>query len=91
MNEVATTVKESAHKEKIASINRETKVKTSGISVAEEIIQDGIKQLHNFLAKRSSNREQIQQAQSLIEIGLKRKMDDLEEKKEKPTQQFRNK
>ena len=42
--------------------------------MAEEIIQDANKQLHNCLSKRSLNREQMQLDQSKIRMGLKRKM-----------------
>ena len=89
MNEVAEKVKESAKKEQIAIINRDIKIKKSVIDEAEEMIQDGNKQLQNCLAKRNLNREQIQQAQSKIEMGLKRKMHlekemgDLEQRKKK--------
>ena len=42
--------------------------------MAEERIQGGNKQCQNRLAKETLNREQIQKAQSRIEVGLKRKM-----------------
>ena len=89
LNEVAEKVEESAKKDQIVIINRDIKVKKSGIGVAKEMIQEGNKQLQNCQAKRNINREQIQQAQSKIEMGLKRKMHlekemgDLQEKKKK--------
>ena len=98
LNEAAEKVKESAKKEQIAIINRDIKIKKSVIDEAEEMIQDGNKQLQNCLAKRNLNRKQIQQAQSKIEMGLKRKlhlekeMGDLEQRKKKTkiVKQLRN-
>ena len=65
---------ESVKSEKIASVNREIKVKKFGIRMAEESMQDGNKHCQNCFAKRSLKREHIQQAQSNIEMGLKRKV-----------------
>ena len=73
LNEASTKLRVCKN-ENIASINREIKVKKSGIRVAEESMQDGSKHFQNCFAKRSLKREQIQQAQSNIEMGLKRKV-----------------
>ena len=42
--------------------------------MAEERIQGGSKQYQNRFAKESLNREQIQMAQSKIEMGFRRKV-----------------
>ena len=67
-------VKKFAKNGKTESSKRESKVNKYGISLAEERIQGGNKQCQNCFAKESLNREQIQKAQSKIEVGLKRKV-----------------
>ena len=59
--------------EKLSNVETEIKIKESGISVAEESIQEGNEKLQNQLKPSKISRNEIQKAQSMIDIGLYRK------------------
>ena len=59
--------------EKLSNVETEIKIKESGISVAEESIQEGNEKLQNQLKPSKISRNGIQKAQSMIDMGLYRK------------------
>ena len=59
--------------EKLSNVEAEIKIKESGISVAEESIQEGNEKLQNQLKQSKISRTEIQKAQSMIDMGLSRK------------------
>ena len=59
--------------EKLSNAEAEIKIKESGISVAEESIQEGNEKLQNQLKQSKISRNEIQKAQSMIDMGLSRK------------------
>ena len=56
--------------EKLSNIEVEIKMKESGISVAEESIQEGNEKLQNQLKQSKISCTEIQKAQSVIDMGL---------------------
>ena len=59
--------------EKRSNVEAEIKIKESGISVAEESIQEGNEKLQNQLKQSKISRNEIQKAQLMIDMGLDRK------------------
>ena len=59
--------------EKLSNVEAETKIKESGISVAEESIQEGNEKLQNQLKQSKISRNEIQKAKSMIDMGLSHK------------------
>ena len=60
-------------KDKILQIDAEIKIKESGISVAEESVNEGNMKLQQQLTKQTISHSELQKAQSLIDMGLSRK------------------
>ena len=59
--------------EKLSNAEAEIKIKKVVISVAEESIQEGNKKLQKQLKQSKISRNEIQKAQSMIDMGLSRK------------------
>ena len=59
--------------EKLSNAEAEIKIKKVFISVAEESIQEGNKKLQKQLKQSKISRNEIQKAQSMIDMGLSRK------------------
>ena len=60
-------------RDKINEICRDIDLKKKSISVAEEIIEEGNKELQICLQKKPLSRDEFRRAESKIEISLKRK------------------
>ena len=59
--------------EKLSNAEAEIEIKKVVISVAEESIQEGNKKLQKQLKQSKISRNEIQKAQSMIDMGLSRK------------------
>lgn len=60
-------------KEKLSKVEAEIKIKQSGITIAEEAVQEGNEKLQTQLKASKFSRTEIQRAQSMIDMGLTRK------------------
>ena len=56
--------------EKVSNVEAEIKIKESGISVAEESFQEGNEKLQNQPKQSKISCNEIQKAQSMIDMGL---------------------
>ena len=59
--------------EKLSNVEADTKIKESSTSVAEESIQEGSEKLQNQLKQSKISLNEIQKAQSMIDMGLSHK------------------
>lgn len=69
----AANEKMSKNQEELAKMERDIDALNTGISIADKSIVDGNAELSNCLQSKSLSRGKIQQAQSKIEMGVKRK------------------
>lgn len=61
------------HNEKVNLINAEVKLKESGLAVAYDCISEGNQKLQNELTSSKMCKKKLQQAQSMISMGLSKK------------------
>ena len=74
--EAATENKKISKKqEELEKMNRDISSLNTGILIADKSVVEGNAELSNCLQSKSLNREKIQQAQSKIEMGVKRKLE----------------
>lgn len=61
------------HNEKVNLINAEVKLKESGLAVAYDCISEWNQKLQNELTSSKMCKKKLQQAQSMISVGLSKK------------------